>query len=357
MTGRDGLTARFLYENSFDFYPHFKIYINTNHRPNIQDVTLFTSDRIYIVPFERHFDAAAQDHTLLPHKTEIHRNEQGEIYYTYLRDSDETHSRDKDKTKSGYITLTKDDIMHIPALSYDGMVGYNPIAMNKNSVGLALATEEYGAGFFANNANPGGILEHPGKLGDKEKIRESWESLYKGSSKSHRLAVLEEGMTFKSVSFPPEQAQFLQTRKFQLGEIARMFRVPPHMIGDLDKSSFNNIEQQSLDFVKYCIDPWVIRLEKAFCRILLPVYERRKYFIKFNLDGLLRGDYETRMKGYSIGIQSGFMSLNEARTLENMNPISAEEGGDSYLVNGNMKSAKKAAFGTEEDEGGDNNDP
>ena len=282
---------------------------------------------------------------LLPGKMDVNRNEQGELYYTYWKDADEP----RPNQKSGGVILRKEDVLHVPGMSYDGMVGYSPIALAKNAVGMAIATEEYGAGFFANNANPGGILEHPGTLNNQDKIRQSWETLYKGSSKSHRLAVLEEGMTFKQVSIPPEQAQFLQTRKYQLNEIARIFRVPPHMIGDLEKSSFSNIEQQSLEFVKYTVEPWVVRLEQAMCKSLLSTSEQDNYFIKFNLDGLLRGDYETRMKGYAIGIQNGFMSPNDARRLENMNLIPTEEGGDAYLCNGNMISVKQAAFGREDD--------
>ena len=200
---------------------------------------------------------------------------------------------------------------------------------------MAIATEQYGAEFFANSANPSGILEHSGTLTNQDLIRQTWESLYKGSEKSHRLAILEEGLTFKPISIPPEQAQFLQTRRFQIGEIARIFRVPPHMVGDLEKSSFNNIEQQSLEFVKYTIQPWVTRWEQQLLNTLLTPSEQEKYFIRFNLGGLLRGDYETRMKGYAIGIQNGFMSPNDCRRLEDFNLIDSPAG-DRYMVNGNM---------------------
>jgi phage portal protein BeeE len=128
----------------------------------------------------------------------------------------------------------------------------------------------------------------------------------------------------------------LETRKFQINEIARIFRIPPHMVGDLEKSSFSNIEQQSLEFVKYTLDPWVIRWEQSLMRALLSNEEKKQYFIKFNLEGLLRGDYESRMKGYSIGRQNGWMSANDIRELENLDRISREDGGDLYLVNGNM---------------------
>ena len=143
-------------------------------------------------------------------------------------------------------------------------------------------------------------------------------------------------MKYTPISIAPEQAQFLETRKFQINEIARIFRVPPHMVGDLEKSSFSNIEQQSLEFVKYTLDPWVSRWEQAIMRSLLTDEEKKKYFVKFNVDGLLRGDYESRMRGYSIGIQNGFMSPNDVRELENMNLIPDELGGNRYMCNGNM---------------------
>ena len=143
-------------------------------------------------------------------------------------------------------------------------------------------------------------------------------------------------MKYTHIYLSPNEAQFLETRKFQIDEIARIFRVPPHMIGDLEKSSFNNIEQQSLEFVKYTLDPWVSRWEQSMVRSLLTKDEKKQYFIKFNVDGLLRGDYKSRMDGYAIGRQNGWMSANDIRELENLDRIPASEGGDLYLVNGNM---------------------
>ena len=138
-------------------------------------------------------------------------------------------------------------------------------------------------------------------------------------------------MTFHPMSIPPEEAQFLETRKFQIDEIARIFRVPPHMVGDLEKSSFSNIEQQSLEFVKYTLDPWVVRWEQAMHQALLLPSEKPALFFKFNVDGLLRGDYQSRMNGYAVGRQNGWLSANDIRELENMNHISEEEGGNLYL--------------------------
>ena len=152
-------------------------------------------------------------------------------------------------------------------------------------------------------------------------------------------------MKFQAIGIPPEQAQFLETRKFQIDEIARIFRVPPHMVGDLEKSSFSNIEQQSLEFVKYTLDPWVVRWEQSLCQALLLPSEKNELFIRFNLDGLLRGDYASRMTGYATGRQNGWLSANDIRELEDMNRIPSSEGGDLFLINGNMtKLADAGAF-------------
>ena len=269
---------------------------------------------------------------LLPDKVEVDRDGKGELYYVYNRYSDENPNFGE----YGRVYLAPEDVLHIPGLGFDGLVGYSPIAMAKNAVGMTLACEEYGAGFFENGATPGGVLEHPGVLKDPAKVRESWHAVYGGSKNAGKVAVLEEGMKYQQIGIPPEEAQFLETRKFQVDEIARLYRIPPHMVGDLDKSSFSNIEQQSLEFVKYTLDPWVIRWEQSLQKALLLPQEKREYFVKLNVDGLLRGDYQSRMAGYSVGRQNGWLSANDIREMEDMNPIPAEEGGDLYLVNGNL---------------------
>ena len=273
---------------------------------------------------------------LLPNKMSVNRDSRGNIYYVYTRDSDEAPSL----TGYGEFYLSDHEVLHIPGLGFDGLIGYSPVAMAKNAIGMSLATEEYGASFFANGATPGGVLEHPGIVKDPQRIRESWNSVYQGTKNAHKVAVLEEGMKYQSIGISPEQAQFLETRKFQINEIARIFRVPPHMVGDLEKSSFSNIEQQSLEFVKYTLDPWVTRWEQTMQKVLLLPGEKSQYSIKFNVDGLLRGDYQSRMNGYAIARQNGWMSANDIRELENMNLISPEEGGDIYMVNGNMLKLK-----------------
>lgn len=266
---------------------------------------------------------------LMPDKMSVDRDEDNRIYYQYLTSSGER------------VTLSSQDVLHIPGLGFDGLVGYSPIAMAKNAIGMSIAAEEYGAKFFSNGATPSGILEHPGTVKNAESLRESWTRGFSGNN-SHKVAILEEGMKYTPISISPNEAQFLETRKFQINEIARIFRIPPHMVGDLEKSSFSNIEQQSLEFVKYTLDPWVIRFEQAFNRRLLKDKEKDKFYIKFNVDGLLRGDYQSRMNGYAVGRQNGWMSANDIRALENLDRIPIEEGGDLYLINGNMLPLKHA---------------
>lgn len=275
---------------------------------------------------------------LRPDKMQVARDAGGTIFYLYTKTSDENPN----VKPYGQVPLKKEEVLHIPGLGFDGLVGYSPIAMARNAVGMTMACEEYGASFFANGASPSGVLEHPGVLKDPSKVRDSWNAVYRGSNNAHKVAVLEEGMKYQQIGIPPEEAQFLETRKFQLDEIARLYRIPPHMIGDLDKSSFNNIEQQSMEFVKYTLDPWVVRWEQAMQRSLLLPEEKKRYFLRFNVNGLMRGDYESRMTGYSIGRQNGWLSANDIREMEDMNPVPAEEGGDLYLVNGNMTKLKDA---------------
>lgn len=267
---------------------------------------------------------------LMPNRMKVDRDANGKLYYEYQKLSD-----DGAEIKDGKVTLQPRDVLHIPALGFDGLVGYSPIAMAKNAIGLSIAAEEYGAKFFADGGTPKGILKVPNLIKNRDKVREDWQKGFY-SSGGGNVAILEVGADYKAISINPQEAQFLETRKFQIDEIARIFRVPPHMVGDLEKSSFSNIEQQSLEFVKYTLDPWVCRWEQAMCRTLLTDKEKPDMFIKFNIDGLLRGDYQSRMNGYAVARQNGWMSANDIRELENMDRIPADQGGDDYLVNGNM---------------------
>ena len=287
---------------------------------------------------------------LMPNKMSVDRDQNGRLFYLYQRGFEDPNTLGSDSR----VPLASTDVLHIPGLGFDGLIGYSPIAMAKNAIGLAIATEEYGAKFFANGAAPSGVLEHPGTIKDPIRVKESWNSAYQGSANAHKIAVLEEGMKYTAIGIAPEQAQFLETRKFQINEIARIFRVPPHMLADLEKSSFSNIEQQSLEFVKYTLDPWVVRWEQSMCRVLFSESEKPTFFIKFNVDGLLRGDYVSRMSGYATARQNGWMSANDIRELENLDRIAPDLGGDLYLINGAMTKLEDAGlFGGAQQKKGD----
>ena len=281
---------------------------------------------------------------LTPDRMKVDRDDKNRLIYRYSR-YDEANPNLKEQRE---IILPAEQVLHIAGLGFDGLVGYSPIAMAKNAIGISLACEEYGSTFFANGASPSGVLEHPGVIKDPEKIRRNWQNAY-GSVNSHKTAILEEGMKYTPISIPNNEAQFLETRKFQVEEIARLYRVPLHMIGDLDRATFSNIEQQSLEFVKYTLDPWLVRWEQALQKALFSDSEKGRYFIKFNVEGLLRGDYASRMQGYSIGIQNGFLCPNDIRTLENMNLIPEDKGGFTYMVNGSMTPLNMAGAAYDKD--------
>lgn len=266
---------------------------------------------------------------LLPENVEVDRDEQGQLYYIYHAYTDEVPGEQNQD-----IYFRKDEILHIPGLGFNGLVGFSPIAMMKNSLGTTLAVEKYGASFFKNGAQPSGVLEHPGVLKDPQKIRDNWTAVYGGANNAHRVAVLEEGMAYKAISLPPEDSQFLSTRQFGVEEICRIFRVPPHMVQSLEHATFSNIEHQSIDFVVHTLTPWLVRFEQAIIKDLLLTEEQDMLFPKFNVDGLLRDDYQSRMNGYATGISNGFLSPNDIHRLENMDLIPAEEGGDDYYLNG-----------------------
>ena len=276
---------------------------------------------------------------LLPDHMEVDRDSKGNLTYTYTTSDGKTWA------------LDPSEVLHVPGLGFDGIVGYSPIALEKSAIGLGIAAEEYGSKFFSNGARPSGILTHPNTVKDPAALRASWNAAYGGSGNASRVAVLEEGMSFVPPSLPNNEAQFLETRKFQVSEICRIFRVPPHMIGDLDRATFSNIESQNISFAVHTIRPWLVRIEQAINRALFPDNGKggsnggRRFYVQFNLDGLMRGDYKSRMEGYAIARQNGWMSTNDIRELENLNPVSEEEGGNAYLVNGNMIPISLAGLG------------
>lgn len=267
---------------------------------------------------------------LRPDKMQVKR-EQGELRYIYTL------------PEGNQVILRPSQIMHLRGLSGDGIVGYSPIKLAREAIGLALATEEFGARFFSNGAHPGGIVEYEKSLSEEalKRFKQSIQEAYGGLGKSHRLMILEQGLKYQQVGIPPEDSQFLETRQFQLNEIARIFRVPPHLIGDLSKATFSNIEHQSIEFVVHTVRPWLIRWEQAIKRDLFLPEERNIYFAEFLVDGLLRGDIKSRYDAYAVGRQNGWLSADDIRELENMNPLPDGQG-KIYLVNGNMLPADMA---------------
>lgn len=230
------------------------------------------------------------------------------------------------------------NVLHIPGLSFDGMLGYSPITVAREAVGLALATQKFGARLFGNGARPGGVLEHPGRISTEaaKNLKRSWEDAHGGLSNAHRVAILEEGLKWSAISVPPEDAQFLETRQFQVRDIARIFRIPPHMLGDMEGgASYSSIEQQALAYLKHTLRPWLVRWEQAINWTLFTEGERGRYFAEHSVDGLLRGDISSRYSAYNIGRNGGWLSVNDIRELENMNPLEEKAGG-TYLVPLNM---------------------
>lgn len=266
-----------------------------------------------------------------PHRVRPERTPGGALVYKV------TQERGPD------ITFDYEDILHIPGLGYDGLKGYSPVAMAREAVGLGKAAEQFGAKFYGSGANSSGSLTHPQNLSPKAfaNLRESWQRKNSGLDNAHTPLILEEGMKYERWTIPPNEAQFLETRKFQRGEIASIYRVPPHMIGDLERATFSNIEQQSIDFIQNTMLPWVKVWEQWLGKRLLTPQERADgIFIEFLITGLLRGDAQSRAAYYNILRNAGVVNADEIRDWENMNP---QEGGQGkvYWRPSNVTDASK----------------
>jgi len=251
------------------------------------------------------------------------------------------------------VKFTRSEIFHVSGLSFDGLIGYPPLTVMREAVGLGMALEAFGNTFFSNGTNVGGVLEHPKALSPKahENLRTEVEK-FTGVQKANKLLIIEEGMKYQRIGIPPEDAQFLQTRQFQISEIARFFNVPAHMVGDLEHATFSNIEHQYTGFVIYSLRPWLVRIEQEIGRCLLSEKERGKFFAEHQVDGLLRGDSVSRSTALQIRRQNGIITANEWREIENMNPLPGDEG-DKILVNSAMLPIDKLG---EKQEGGGSDD-
>lgn len=262
---------------------------------------------------------------LRPENMELMRNDANEIRYVYTLP--EQFGGEKR-------VLRPEQVLHLRGLSVDGRWGLAPVTLMRNAVALAKATEEFGAAYFGNGAEPGLVLQHPGKLKDSEvynRLKESWAESHQGLTNSHRMAILEEGMTVDKIGMSPEDSQFLETRTFQVYEIARMTDVPPQFIFELTNANFASLEQMSLDFVVHHLRPYLVSDEQQIFRSLLLQREQDNgYFMEFLVDALLRGDLVSRYNAYSIGKQNGWLSTNDILAMENKNTIGPK--GDVYMV-------------------------
>lgn len=232
--------------------------------------------------------------------------------------------------------IPSDDVIHIQTLSVNGLWGKGIIEIASESIGSGLAAQKYTNKLYSNGANVSGVLMHPSSLKPEgaEKLRNSWQKANAGLNNAHGTAVLEEGMKYQRIALTPEEAQMIDAKRFTVEEMARVMRIPPHMLADLSRSTNNNIEHQSLEFEKYSIMPWVVKWEQELNKKLLtPSMKKEGYFFKFNTKSLVRGDLNTRTQHYIAMIQNGVYSPNEVRAFEDMN---RRDGGDVYLTPLNM---------------------
>lgn len=256
----------------------------------------------------------------------------GELLYEYTEASGEKR------------TFRQAEILHIRGLSSDGLIGYSPIGQARRTFERKAKMEQFENAFYDNGAQPGVVLKHPGELSDKAYARliESWENRHRGATNANKVALLEEGLDVANMGVPQTDAQFLDSQKFTRSEIAGIFRVPGHMINDLDRATFSNIEHLSLEFVIDTLMPWLTAWEQAIARDLLTPAERARYYAKHKLQARLRGDNASRAQFYSTGLQWGWFSINDVRELEDLNPIA---DGDTYFVPLNMVPLSQAVSG------------
>lgn len=279
---------------------------------------------------------------------EIERDGGGRPKYLWPRTPDRVRI-DRDRGSLVYIIsnpsggetrLGPMDMLHIHGLGWDGMTGYSVIAKARESIGLGIAAERFGGTFFGQGATFGGVFEHPNKMSEiaRKNFKESIESRHQGVDRAHKFIIVEEGMKYQRLGIPPEDAQFLETRQFQVTEIARWFNIPPHKIGDLSRATFSNIEQQTIDYFQTTLQHWLQTWQQELTLKLVSSLERSQQSIEHVVEGLLRGDAAGRAEFYNKLFMIGAITPNEIRALENMNPI---EGGDSPYVPVNMVPADR----------------
>lgn len=270
------------------------------------------------------FNNILELHILDENKIRVYRDNYNNIVYEYNDDGK-------------IISLSKRQVLHIAGLGWNGIIGYSPIALMRRQIATGIYQDNFALDFFSNGVKKVPILSHPNRISKeakesmKESFRKSWDN---------GIVVLEEGITVNPITMNLSDAQFLESRRFSVEEICRIFRVPPHLIGDLSRSTNNNIEHQSIEFVTHTIRPWCVRIERALNNFLLNIKEKGKYTIEFMLDGLLRGDTLTRQQSNQIKLNNGILTRNQWRHQENMNEVEDEYGND-YFCSQQIRPIKK----------------
>lgn len=270
------------------------------------------------------FNNILELHILDANKIRVYRDNYNNIVYEYYDDGK-------------IISLSKRQVLHIAGLGWNGIIGYSPIALMRRQIATGIYQDNFALDFFSNGVKKVPILSHPNRISKeakesmKESFRKSWDN---------GIVVLEEGITVNPITMNLSDAQFLESRRFSVEEICRIFRVPPHLIGDLSRSTNNNIEHQSIEFVTHTIRPWCVRIERGLNNFLLNIKEKGKYTIEFMLDGLLRGDTLTRQQSNQIKLNNGILTRNQWRQQENMNEVE-DEYGDDYFCSQQIRPIKK----------------
>lgn len=269
---------------------------------------------------------------MLPDRVSVTRSRDGSIFYDYAN-----------PYTGRNVALESSDVFHIMGPTLDGFVGLSVVQYARRSMGISAAAERFGASFFGNSSMPRGVLEHPARLGKEtsKTLRESWEEIHKGTANANKIAILEEGMKFHSITIPPDDAQFLETRQFQIPEICRWYRMPPHKVADLSNANFSNIEHSNIDYVTDTLFSWLVRWEQEIERKLLMLGER-SLDAEHLTSAMLRGDHKARNEANAVGRQWGWLSANDVRDNEGQPLIDEAKGGDVYLVPANMANAATA---------------
>ena len=320
----------------FRTHPVYRI-LHDDFNPETTSVVARKTMQAHVLTFGNAYAEIERDavdrplalHIITPDRVRPDRDDAGRVIYRVQQ------------TSRPEVIIRASDMIHIPGLGFDGLMGYSVVRYARETIGLGMATEAFGGQFFGNGAVTSMVAQHPGKLspGAFKNLKESLEGQTTGSKK-HGILLVEEGITVTPRSMPNDDAQFLETRKFSVVEVARWFNLPPHKLAELERATFSNIEHQAIEFVTDCLLPWLKTWEAELNRKLIRPLERTIQFTEHNVDGLLRGDTTSRYAAYAVGRQWGWLSADDVRERENMNPL-PDGSGQVYLVPTNMAPADR----------------